>query len=147
MTQGEAVFQAVSAVVGEINGPVQLTEQQKKEVHAIVLHFFLNGDTVHKGNPTKEQLMKYVPGLVNNWCRKDLRLNGGTKYTAKNPGSRAGSGDEQLRAMKALLAATADPAAQQEIQAAIEARKLELKPAVAKLDPTKLPEHLRKFVR
>jgi hypothetical protein len=47
-------------------------------------------------------LKSYVNGLVNNWYRKDPRFNGNTKYEAKNPGSRQGSGDEQLKALKAL---------------------------------------------
>ena len=87
-----------------------------------------------------------MPGLVNNWLRKDGRLNGGVKYTAKNPGSRSGSGDEAIRAMKTLLSVTTDASAKLEIQAAIEARQAELKPKV-EVNVAALPESLRHLVK
>lgn len=144
MTQGEAVFQAVSAVV-DVNGAVELSEAQKREVHAIVLDYFLTGQTSHSRNPGKDELKKYIPGLVNNWIRKDPRLNGGRKYETKNPGSRTGSGDEPLKAMKALLASTDDPEAKAEILRAIENRKAELTPKKV-INVAALPPELVKFV-
>jgi len=43
-----------------------------------------------------------VSGLISNWVRKDKRLNGNVSYVAKNPGSRAGASDEQLKTLRAL---------------------------------------------
>ena len=51
---------------------------------------------------TIEKMRSYASGLVNNWFRKDIRLNGGMKYEVKNPGSRQGAGDQQLKALKTL---------------------------------------------
>lgn len=74
----------------------------------------------------------YVKGLVNNWFRKDPRLNGDTKYVAKNPGSRAGAGDEQLKALKILRTSKeGDAAALIAIDQAIADRKAELGAAKA----------------
>ena len=53
---------------------------------------------------TPQKIKTYCSGLVNNWLRKDTRLNGGDTYQIKNPGSRAGSGDEVLKNLKALQA-------------------------------------------
>lgn len=146
ITQGEAVFQAVNEVLdGEVNGVVTLNEAQKKMVYAAVFSFFKTGATVHSSNPTDEQLMKYIPGLVNNWLRKDKRLNGGAKYEARKPGSRAGSGDESIKAMRQLLAVTTDPEAKAQIQAAIDQRAATLKPNPT-INAAALPESLRHLV-
>ena len=148
MNQGEAVFQAVSQVFesGAVIPPTsQWTEGQKEKVNAIVFSFFKSGEAVHKANPNDTALMKYIPGLVNNWVRKDKRLNGGIKYEAKRPGSRSGSGDESVKAMRSLLAVTTDSKARAEIQAEIERRLADLKPKTV-IDAAKLPESLRYLV-
>ena len=147
MTQGEAVFQAICEVIGgEPDGDkVELREDELKAVHAAVFSFFKTGATSHSKNPTDEQLLKYIPGLVNNHVRKDKRLNGGVKYEAKNPGSRSGSGDASVKAMRQLLAATTSSEAKAQIQAAIDNRLAELKPKV-EIDADALPESLRHLV-
>lgn len=147
ITQGEAVFQAVREVldVEELNEKVNLTEAQLNEVHGAVYFMFLNGVTVHRGNPSEEQLKKYIPGLVNNWIRKDKRLNGGQKYEPKNPGSRKGGNDESIKAMRTLLSVTQDPLVRDQIEAAIEARLEELKPKPV-INAEALPESLRYLV-
>ena len=148
MTQGEAVFQAVSQVFS-VESAVPETKlwssEQKATIYALVFNSFQSGNTMHRDNPTPEALMKYIPGLVNNWVRKDKRLNGNTTYVPKNPGSRAGSGDVQLSTMKQLLRTVSEPADRAQIQEAINKRQAELKPEV-KIDASKLPEHLRHLV-
>jgi hypothetical protein len=145
-TQGEAVFQAVCEVIGgEPGGKVELREDELKKVHALVFSFFKTGATSHSKNPTDEQLLKYIPGLVNNWVRKDPRLNGGTKYQTKKPGSRSGSGDESIKAMRTLLSMTNDPSAKQAIQAEIDKRVATLKPK-QEVNVSALPESLRHLV-
>lgn len=147
MTQREAVYKVVTDVVGEVRPgeAVKLDSAQKKEVHERLIAMFLNGEVDFRGTVDEITIRKYVPGLVNNWLRKDTRLNGGEKYVPKNPGSRAGSGDEALKAMRALLASTQDPEARREIEMAIEERKAELKPK-QEINVDALPEHLRRFV-
>lgn len=147
MTQGEAVYNAVVEVLGEKpTGKVELTDAQLKQVEERVILAFKNGETIHSKNPDESGLRKYVPGLVNNWLRKDLRLNGGTPYQAKNPGSRSGGGDESVKAMKTLLSMTTDADARTAIQLEIDKRVAELKPKV-EIDIEKLPESLRQFVK
>lgn len=147
MTQGEAVYNAVVEVLGEKpTGRVELSDSQLKQVEERVILAFKNGETVHSKNPDEAGLRKYVPGLVNNWLRKDLRLNGGTPYQAKNPGSRSGGGDESVKAMKTLLSMTTDEDARAAIQLEIDKRIAELKPKIS-IDIEKLPESLRQFVK
>lgn len=147
MTQGEAVFQAVQSILkGEISGKVTLTSEQKHAVEAEVLSFFQLGECAHSNKTIDEAgLKKYIPGLVNNWLRKDKRLNGGDKYVTQKPGSRAGSGDESLKAMKALLSVTKDEDSRAQIQLAIEERQAALKPKPA-INVAALPEALRHLV-
>lgn len=148
MTQGEAVFQAVVSVMGEQDGKYEPTKEQLSSIHDTVLNYFMNGLTVHSKNPSETELKKYIPGLVNNWLRKDTRLNGGTKYVTKRPGIRSGSGDESVKAMRTLLSMTTDPEAKQAIQAEIDKRVAELKKANAPtIDVSKLPESLRHLVQ
>lgn len=150
MKQSEAVFQVVSAVFEtELSeGGVAIpdtkswSEAQKQQVYQGIFSMFKSGQTSHSKSPDDAALLKYIPGLVNNHVRKDSRLNGGTKYTPKNPGTRSGSGDESVKAMRALLSVTTDSEARTQIEAAIKARLAELKPTV-KINVDALPESLR----
>jgi len=143
ISQGEAVFQAVVQVCGEADGSkYEPTKAQLEQIHELVVQMFMQGVTVHSKTTDETQLRKYVPGLTNNWLRKDKRLNGGGTYVPKNPGSRSGSSDESIKAMKTLLSLTTDAEAKAEIQAAIEARQAELKPKV-EVNVAALPESLR----
>ncbi len=145
MNQRDAVFAAVCSVLGGVpQGQVELKGEQKKAVHEAVVVGFLTGQIELKGDRSPEWIAKYVPGLVNNWVRKDKRLNGNTEYVAKNPGSRSGAGDEMLKNLRALLAVNPDPKARKEIQSAIDKRMEELKPKLS-IDINNLPEHLRQF--
>lgn len=149
ISQGEAVFQAIQLVVERhqvrVEGAVQLTKVQLDEVYSNVFMAFKTGETVHTKNPDEAALRKYIPGLVNNWLRKDSRLNGGTKYTTKKPGSRSGSGDESVKAMRTLLSVTTDPSVRAQIQAAIDERIASLKPKT-EINTAALPESLRHLV-
>lgn len=150
MNQKEGVFAAVRSVFTEATVPQTgaWSATQKEQVHSILAAMFKQGEVDYKGGcPNDAALMKYIPGLVNNWVRKDTRLNGGEKYQTKNPGSRTGSGDEALRNMKVLLSVTTDPQTKQLIQAEIDKRTASLAAAKApSIDPTKLPESLRHLV-
>lgn len=147
MKQSDAVVSAVTSVMGTRDS-YEWTEVRSNlpEIVAILTEGFLNGD-IQLSDPTKRNptwLKGYIPGLVNNHVRKDKRLNGGTQYVAKNPGSRQGSTDPQIKAMRALLASgtVTDPADIAEIEAAIQARQAEIAPKV-EVDYSALPEALR----
>ena len=86
---------------------------------------------------------KYCVGLLNNWLRRDLRLNGGVEYVGN-----VGTGSSEVRNLKALLAQQTDEEAKMVIQAEID--KLIAEKAAKKapaIDETKIPEHLKKFLK
>jgi hypothetical protein len=143
--QKDAVFAAVCEVRGstEFSTPVELTKEERASVQASLIAGFQSGAIAFQGDATDStKLSSYVSGLVSNWLRKDKRLNGNVAYVAKNPGTRTGSGDESLKAMRTLLGATTDVDARLEIQAEIDKRVAELKPKKT-INVEALPESLR----
>jgi len=154
----------VSAIIAQLSsrgidyvfnesGPVSemLTSDDKSKIVDTLCQGFLEGkiDMSQEGRIKyfgfPSELRKYTVGLLNNWIRKAPELNGGTGYTAKNPGSRKGSGDETVKALRALMSITADASVKAEIQTEIDKRLGELKPTV-EINVEALPEHLRHLV-
>jgi hypothetical protein len=157
-TQKEAVFTAVSSVLGEAgiqvnegdNFATHLTRELRSQVTNILVEGFNSGSiSLDKSFSNESDLRTYCSGLTSNWLRKDLRMNGGMKYVAKNPGSRVGSTDVQLKAMRALLSTKNDPAERAEIQSFIDARVAEVrtskKPA-KEIDASAIPAELQKYL-
>lgn len=153
-TQKEAVFTAVVNVLAQsgiqvIEGkPVTMTKEARAQVNAILFENFRNG-SIELSPDCKisddSSLKGYVSGLQSNWLRKDKRLNGGTQYVAKNPGSRAGSGDASLKAMRTLKSTLTTQADQDEVQGHIDARLAEIAASKAKsvtIDYSALPADL-----
>ena len=135
MTQKEAVYSAVINVCGKSDGAYTPTREQRGQVNNILFEGFRAGEIGYDGDVsslTDSDLKSYVSGLQSNWLRKDKRLNGGVAYVPKNPGSRAGSTDPQIAAMRVLLSTKSDPAERAEIQSFIDRRVAELRPAKAK---------------
>src|ERR1017187_7779629 len=129
MTQKEALFRSVCAVLaqaqiepeGAMNEPFASTSPNHKTLRGQVNNILFEGFKAESINydgalPNDTELKAYVSGLQSNWLRKDKRLNGGVKYTAKNPGSRAGSTDPAIKAMRLLLDSQTDSAKREEIQ-------------------------------
>ena len=145
MSQKEAVFKAVVEVTGHTGeGVCSPTREQRAMVNTILFEGFRAGAIELDREFTDQELKAYVSGLQSNWLRKDKRLNGGIAYVPKNPGSRAGSGDPQLKAMRALLASLVDPAQRAEVQQYIDARVAEItKTQQPVIDVSALPEALR----
>lgn len=130
MSQKEAVFQAVCNVTGHTGeGQVEISKEQRGQVNAILFEGFRSGKIELDREFTDSDLKSYVSGLQSNWLRKDKRLNGGVQYTAKNPGSRAGSTDPQLKAMRALLTTLTDESERAEVQGYIDAKVAEINSA------------------
>ncbi len=166
LSQREGVFNAVTNVMTEANktidGAVTLTKEERAEVIEIVAVGIHEGeiafsDEARTKYDTFDKIKKeYVPGLVNNWLRKDPNLNGGTKYIAKNPGSRAGAKDDyltNLRNLKKQLEASGiaeDDEQMDAVNTAITARLNELKIAKVKtimVNTDLLPDNLKGLVK
>jgi hypothetical protein len=157
LNQKQAVKNAVLAVLPDyqLNGETiladVLTAEHKSRMKQMIVNGFLEGkiEMSREGqdkyfhNPT--ELGKYVVGLINNWIRKDPEFNCGIGYVTQNPGSRSGTGDAQLKALRALLKITTDSSARKTIEDAISSRVEELKPK-AEIDVNALPEHIRKLI-
>lgn len=112
LSQHEAVVQATKSILGEmfIEGTdvkEYITKDQRYAVIDMVTNMLATGEAdlsveARAKFDTPAKLRSYTNGLVCNWFNKSKHLNGGVKYETKNPGSRAGSGDEQIKALKAL---------------------------------------------
>lgn len=150
MTQKEAVFTAITNLFEIESGfAVQLDKSQRADVVSILVEGFKSGKVSYDGGlPEDKELRNYCNGLLSNWLRKDTRLNGGVKYEAKNPGSRAGSTDPQVKAMRILLSTKSDPTERAEIQAFIDRRLAEIKPAKsATFNVDDVPAELRHLIK
>jgi hypothetical protein len=153
MTQKAAVFAAITSVLAEagiafeegMDVAPHMTREVRAQVNAILFEGFKAENIELEKVFSDSDLKGYVSGLQSNWIRKDTRLNGGTKYVAKNPGSRVGQGDAQLKALKALLSTKSDPTEVAEIQSYITARESEIKAtkSVASVNFDALPAALR----
>lgn len=132
MKQSDAVYQAMVSVVGEFEGACVPTKEQRATAATILFEGFRAGRISISTQYDDDGLKKYIPGLISNWLRKDSRLNGGVKYEAKNPGSRTGSTDPQVKAMRLLLSTKVNASERAEIQGFIDKRLAEIKPNTAK---------------
>lgn len=153
MKQNDAVFQAVCSVLDSksFDSAVVLSKEQRDSVVSIVTEGLMSGAVDFSNEAkakydTEAKVKSYTTGMVSNHLRKDKRLNGNTKYEIKNPGSRAGSGDDQLKALKTLRSTITDEATLAEIDEAIASRAAEIQASKQKtvvINPDAIPEHLR----
>jgi hypothetical protein len=125
------------------------SKEERAQVNAILFEGFRSGKIQLDREFTDAELKAYVSGLQSNWLRKDKRLNGNVTYIAKNPGSRQGSGDSSLKAMRALMTTLTKPEDKAEVQMHIDSRIAEIaatKVATKVIDYSVLPaELLAKF--
>lgn len=131
ISQKEAVFQVVSKVLSEAsisfeqgNTDVKtlMTKELRAQVNQILFESFRSGAVVLDGEKSDKELRQYVSGLQTNWLGKDKRLNGNTAYVAKNPGSRVGNTDAQIKALRGLLATVETDEEKAEIEGYLQER-------------------------
>lgn len=156
MKQVDAVFQAICQVKGQesFDARVELTKEESEQVIDMVSRGLVEGEVdfserARAKHDTEEKVRSYTRGMVNNHLRKDLRLNGGTPYKPKNPGSRIGSGDETIREMRKLKSTLSDPDDIAQVQAEIDKRIEHLKAqkqTKIEIDAGAIPEDLRHLV-
>jgi hypothetical protein len=114
LNQHQAVISATKFTLGEsfqagADIKTYVTKDQRSAIIDLVCSMMNEGEAelspeARSKFDTAQKLRTYVNGLVTNWFNKSKELNGGMKYEAKNPGSRIGSGDATLKALKALKA-------------------------------------------
>ena len=162
MKQSQSVLNATLEVLGSSFQPGTpvldyITKPEIEAVVDLVTQSILTRETEFSDEArakynTDAKVRAYTKGMVNNWHRKGKELNGGAKYQAKNPGSRAGAGDSMVREMKKLktqLEAAGDFDAAKEVQLQIDSRIQEVKPTkpTPQVDQSILPESLRHLVK
>lgn len=166
MKQSTAVQNAIMSVLKseginyELGGETPVSKHTsvfKAQVMGILIEGFNDGEidfsesskAKYLGNGKEKELKSYVNGLIDNWVRKFPDFNGGKTYSAKNPGSRSGSGDVQIKEMRKLLKTNTLTAEQKlAVEDAIESRIAEIKPeSVVTINAEALPEHLRHLVK
>jgi len=167
MNQKEATYNAIistfeNAGVSFEEGDIAkdlLTPEFRSEVRDTLFTQFRNGEISHKEEfVTKlnddSELKKYIAGLLSNWIKKDTRLNGNVKFQIQNPGSRAGQGDDQVKALRLLikqLTATGNTDGLAEAKEALVARQATLAANKAvkssPINVDSIPEHLRHLVK
>lgn len=111
VSQKDGVFGAVVAYLEEKSIPfeegakaVDLSTDARKTIVGMLVAATEAGELTRKSNKSGQSLEQYWSGTLSNWLRRDPRLNGGVeKVEPKNPGSRAGSGDAELRELKKLM--------------------------------------------
>ena len=139
---------------GEVNLKDVLTKQDKDKIKSILCEGFhkkeinMTEEASSKYVGNESPMKTYVNGLLNNWIRKHKPFNSGVGYSPKNPGSRTGSKDEVIKNLRLMKKTTTDESVLEEIEKCIQERLLEIKPeSVVVVDESKIPEHLRKFIK
>lgn len=115
VSQKDAVFSAVISVLKE-NGVEFMVNQDTlsdvldKDLRMLIINNLINkfktGAVVLSKGYNDKELKSYVGGLVNNWTKKDMRLNGGITHTIQQPGSRIGQTDPMAKELRKMLIAT-----------------------------------------
>jgi hypothetical protein len=153
MNASEAMDNAVIAQLGDRyreNEPCKekMNDSDKNAVIAAITYSFVSGELGFKKSDkydTEEKIAKYAKALLKNNLAKSKKLNGGTKYEAKNPGSRT---DEVLSNLKiALTQVAGDPAKVKAVADAIKQRESEIAAerttkTAKPLDVSKLPAEI-----
>lgn len=129
-SQKDAVFNAIKSVLEEANVAFEegsnvgslMTKELRAQVNSTLVEGFKSGSIELDSAKSDKELKAYASGLQSNWLKKDKRLNGGIAYMPKNPGSRVGQSDPQIKALRALLSTKTDPAEIKEIQGYIDQR-------------------------
>lgn len=155
LNQKAAVYQAIMNCLADNNISFDdgqdvkphMTKELRAEVAQVLLAGFKAGTIEFEREPyeTEGEMKAYVSGLISNWIKKDKRLNGNTKHQPKNPGSRAGATDDQVKALRALLTTVQTEAERAEIQEYLDKRLAEVKAtkATVEVNVDALPEALR----
>ena len=148
LSQKESVYKTVTNVMGKQEGAYQPTPKEKLQIIEIISTGIMQGEIAFSEEAklkydTPDKVKSYTSGMVSNHLRKDTRLNGGTKYQIKNPGSRAGTSDPEIKAMRALIkSGTLNPAQLSIVQERLDAKLAEIKANKVEIDLSAIPADL-----
>jgi len=154
--QIDVVYAAVVNVLDDMFVPNEtvaksiLTKSDREDIIALCIEATRNGEVEVKGKKrtydisSDKDMQEYWAGTVSNHVRRDPRLNGGTERKDLNE-VKKGPRDTLLKSLRLMLDKQDDPKNKADIQAAIDARLAELKPAAEKfeIDVNILPDHLK----
>lgn len=157
LSQKVAVKNAITQVLTEAgihfddnsNFKSLMTKELRAQVNAILFAGFRAGTIELKKEKSDKDLKEYVSGLQANWLKKDKTMTAGVAYVPQNPGSRTGSNDDQIKALRNLLKTVHSPKEREEIQGYINDRLETLSAAKPKsskqvvVDYSALPESIR----
>lgn len=160
-SQKQAVYAAITAFMQE-NGrsfddgdKVELSAEDRKTITTMIVTALDVGDMEFSSEArakydTPEKVRNYSTGLLSNWLRKDDRLNGGTKHSIKNPGSRVGQDDELIKNLKTLKKVLTSDKEIQAVDVEINLRIEQLRNEKLKhisIDKNNIPKHLLHLVK
>lgn len=130
-------------------------KDDKRRVATLIAEGMLTGEVelgaeamAKYGTSIETLTSKYVVGMVTNWWNKSKELNGGERYEAKNPGSRAGAGDPTIKEMKLLrrhLEEAGNVEGVAQVDAAIAQHLAASKPK-AEINLSLIPDELKELV-
>ena len=144
--QKEMVFSTVISFYGDkFENGMTFTKEDKSKIVDNLLESFGKGEWEVKS--PQENMRNYTVGLLNNHMRKDVRLNGGDKYTPKNPGSRTHQSDDQVKNMRLLLKGFNEGSPEYtKIKKVLDERIKELSVKEIDIDIESLPKELRGLI-
>jgi len=163
-SQHSSVINATKTWFGEnfragVDVKTYATKADKQAIALAVAEGMLSGDVelsdsakAKYADSIESLVSKYVMGMVTNWFNKSKELNGGLKYETKNPGSRAGTGDAQIKEMRLLrkkLLELGNSEGAARVDAAISDRLAEIGATTTKtieINADAIPEGLRDLV-
>lgn len=161
LTQKQGVFLCVLSVLKtegisfQEGEKLTLPSDLKKKVNELVAKQIMKGEIAlseEKRSLGEEYVKEYVPGLVSNHLRRDLRLNGNVVDKPKEPGKYAGNKDPKIKnmrnAIKQLKATSADPKTIAKFEASLKVMVDEYKAKngkVIEIDASQLDPEMKKL--
>ena len=153
MNQKEAVYNATTSIVGKdfkegmnCGEYFKARPELKEKLIASLTSSFESGQWEIKNK--QENLKTYIIGVIANYFRKDIRLNGGTAYVPEKTGAR-GVSTPEIKALKQLLKTLTEGSKDfAAVSAAIasESEKVKASRATSTIDTENLPEEFRYLV-
>ena len=124
------------------------TDEAKDKMTDMLIELYNKKEIAIKND--QKNVRVYLKSMLNNTILKHPELNGGKKYVAEREGTRAGQGDDSVKAMRALLKTLVEGTASYiKVSTALNNRIAELKASKVKhveIDISALPAELRDLV-